>query len=69
MLTRQDVGRWIQTTKTANVKDWATNSEAKDYGVSQTVSPVASVLVSDHSIVLWMASFNSSETELSNDAI
>ena len=41
--------------------------EAKDYGASQTVSPDAFLLVSDHSIaiVLQMASLDSPQTELS----
>ena len=68
MLTRQDVGHRIQTPNTGKIKD-KTTPEAEDHGVSRTVSPDAAVLVSDHSMVMQMASFHSSETELSNDAI
>ena len=45
----------------------ATNN--KDHGVSQTVSTDAAVLVSYHSIVLQMASFDRPQTQLSEDAI
>ena len=50
------------------MKDYAT-PEAKAHGASQAVFPDTAVLVSDHSMVMQMASFHSSETELSNDAI
>ena len=69
MLARQDVGYRIQTTET-RVKDCGPKTEVKDHGVSKIVSPDAAVLISDHSIVLQMASFsNSPQTELSKDAI
>ena len=42
---------------------------AEDHGASRTVCPDADVLVSDHSIVLRIASSNSSETDLSKDTI
>ena len=45
-------------------------AEVKDHGVSKIVSPDAAILISDHSIVLKMASFsNIPQTELSKDAI
>ena len=41
----------------------------EDHGMSRAVSPDATVLVSYHSIVLQMASFDSPQTQLSEDAI
>ena len=64
----QDVEHWIRTPKTMKIMDYAT-PKAKNHGASRTVSPDASVLVSDHSIVLRMASFGSPTNELSKDAI
>ena len=58
----------IQTTK-IRVKDCGTKTKDEDHGVIQTVLPATAVLASDHYTVLQMASFNGSETELSNDAI
>ena len=68
MLTRQDHGLRIRTIKT-RVKDYGPKTKAEDHDVSRIVSKAAAVLVSDHSIVLQMASFGSPQTELSNDAI
>ena len=68
MLTRQDVGHRIRTPNIVKIKD-KTTPESEDHGASETVFPDAAVLVSDHSIVLQMASFNSSQTEFSTDAI
>ena len=68
MLTHHNVGLRIRTHNTGKTKDKTTH-EARDHSVSQTVFTDGAVLVSDYSIVLRMASFNSSETELSNDAI
>ena len=68
VLMRQDVGRRIRTPRTTKIKD-KTTPEAEDYGTSRTVTSDAAVLVSDHSIVMRMSSFNRPETELSNDAI
>ena len=61
MLTCQDVGRRIQTRKT-QVKDYGPKIKAKDYGVSQIMSPDAAVLVSDQSSVLQIAYFNRHQT-------
>ena len=65
---RQDVGCRILTPNT-RVKNQTTNLKAEDYDMRQTKSPDTAVLVIEHSIVLRIVSFNSSQTELSKDII
>ena len=65
--TNAYVGRGIQTQKSGLLRIMATNT--KYHGLSQAVSPDAAVLVSYHSIVLQMASFDRPQTQLSEDAI
>ena len=58
----------IWTTET-QVKNCGPKTKAKNHGVSKTVSLAAAVYVSNYSVVLWMASFDSPQTDLSKYAI
>ena len=68
VLTCQDVKLRIRTPNTGKSKD-KTIPEAEVHDASWTLSRDSVVLVSDHSIVMQIVFFNSSETDLSNDAI
>ena len=66
--TRQDAGRLIRTTKMW-FKDFGHQDKIEGRGVSQAVSPDAAVSVSYRYIVFQMASLDSPQTHLSEDAI